>query len=108
MTVATDPDPYFAFPKLVGAPAYARPPRVVPESDRPFDPDDLPIVAEMTDEERAFATGLQSSAILESGPQPGISPAHGSSSGSNGSGGSMPGSRFSLRALTGRRDARPK
>ena len=54
MTVATDSDPYFALPKLYGAPAYARPPRVVPETERPFDPDDLPIVAEMTDEERTF------------------------------------------------------
>ena len=38
-----------ALPKLVGAPAYARPRRdlVIPAS-RPFDPDDLPLVAERT------------------------------------------------------------
>ena len=27
MTVAADPDPYFALPKLYGGPAYVRPPR---------------------------------------------------------------------------------
>jgi hypothetical protein len=54
--VASDSDPYFALPKLYGAPAYARPPRSVDESPRPFDPDDLPIAAEQTAEERAFTT----------------------------------------------------
>lgn len=41
-----------ALPKLYGAPAYARP-TVVPVKpvDRPFDPDDLPIEAELTGEE---------------------------------------------------------
>ena len=50
--MAADPDPYFALPKLYGAPAYARPPRVVEETERPFDPDDLPIAAaRMSDEQ---------------------------------------------------------
>jgi hypothetical protein len=48
MTVAAERDPYYALPKLRGGPAYARPPRVAPESERPFDPDDLPIAAEQT------------------------------------------------------------
>ncbi len=34
---------HVALPKLYGAPAYARPPRVFDESDRPPDPDDLPL-----------------------------------------------------------------
>ncbi len=41
-----------ALPKLFGAPAYARPP-VAPVNpvERPFDPDDLPLEAELTGEE---------------------------------------------------------
>lgn len=58
MTVTADRDPYFAFPKLYGAPAYARPPRVVDDGERPMNPDDLPIVAEQTEEERAAAAAL--------------------------------------------------
>jgi hypothetical protein len=45
-------------PKLYGAPAYARPPAPVAESPRPFDPDDLPITAFQTDEEREWFEGL--------------------------------------------------
>jgi len=43
---------HFAMPRLLGAPAYARPPRVAPPVERPFDPDDLPLEAFRTDEER--------------------------------------------------------
>ena len=53
--MAADPDPYYALPMLRGAPAYARPPRIVAESERPFDPDDLPIAAERIDDEPAIA-----------------------------------------------------
>ena len=49
---------HIALPKLYGAPAYARPAIVVPETPRPFDPDDLPIEAVMTDEERELAATL--------------------------------------------------
>ncbi len=46
---------HIALPKLYGAPAYARPPRpVVSSTPRPFDPDDLPLEAFMTPEERAL------------------------------------------------------
>ena len=46
---------HVALPKLCGAPAYARPPRpVVATTPRPFDPDDLPLEAFMTPEERAL------------------------------------------------------
>jgi hypothetical protein len=34
---------HVALPKLYGAPAYARPPRVFDELERPIDPDDLPL-----------------------------------------------------------------
>ena len=43
---------HVALPKLYGAPAYARPPRHVSETDKPFDPDDLPIEVEQSPEER--------------------------------------------------------
>ncbi len=44
---------HVAFPKLFGAPAYARPPSAAESTERPFDPDDLPLIAELTPEERA-------------------------------------------------------
>ncbi len=49
---------HVALPKLYGAPAYARPAPVVEVTARPFDPDDLPIEAVMTDEEREIAASL--------------------------------------------------
>ena len=49
---------HIALPQLRGQPAYARPPRLVDETPRPLDPDDLPIVAMMTDEERIIAETL--------------------------------------------------
>ena len=49
---------HVALPQLYGAPAYARPPLLVPETERPFDPDELPIVADQTEEEREFAEAL--------------------------------------------------
>ena len=49
---------HVALPRLFGAPAYARPPSVAPSGVRPFDPDDLPIEALQTEEDRAFAATL--------------------------------------------------
>jgi hypothetical protein len=46
---------HVALPQLYGAPAYARPLRIVPPTPRPFDPDDLPITAIQTNEERELA-----------------------------------------------------
>lgn len=98
MTVAADPDPYFALPSLYGAPAYARPPRGVSDTERPFDPDDLPIVAEQTDDERTLAQVLQGGAGFAQD-----APSAGETTGS--SGGAR---RISLRALTGRLGARDR
>jgi hypothetical protein len=52
---------HVALPKLYGAPAYARP-AVTPVApvDRPFDPDELPLEAAQTDEEREVARQLAS------------------------------------------------
>ena len=48
---------HVALPKLVGGPAYARPVVLVQSSERPFDPDALPLVVAMTNEERAILDG---------------------------------------------------
>jgi len=50
---------HVALPKLYGAPAYARPPRPVETVARPIDPDDLPIAAQQTDQERQLAEMLE-------------------------------------------------
>ena len=49
---------HVALPRLYGAPAYARPPSYASTADRPFDPDDLPIEAFQTEDDRAFAATL--------------------------------------------------
>ncbi len=130
--MAADPDPYFALPKLYGAPAYARPPKVAPETERPFDPDDLPIAAAQTDDEPAFTSAPFSSASYRSigsdsllaaaspatpappssspvgfgaASSPGVDPATSTPSASAPVAG---GSRFSLRALTDRLGPRSK
>ena len=87
---------HVALPKLYGAPAYARPAPIVSETPRPFDPDDLPIEAFQTDEEREFASTLPARTWA-----PGGSP-----NGSNGSGnGHQPGlmpKPLSLRRIAGK------
>jgi len=59
-------EPLGALPTLVGAPAYARPPALV-TAPRPFDPDELPLEIDQTDEERAFAAGLPARAFAPGG-----------------------------------------
>jgi hypothetical protein len=122
MTVAAEPDPYYALPKLRGGPAYARPPRVAPESERPFDPDDLPIAAEQTADEGTFTGILFASGSYRSigsdwqlaavTPATSTHPAPAASaSAASGPAASAPGpgaSRFSLRALTDRLGPRQK
>ena len=71
---------HVALPRLYGAPAYARPPSSASTADRPFDPDDLPIEAYQTEEDRAFAATLPARAwapggatvdgVLEAGREP--------------------------------------
>jgi hypothetical protein len=58
---------HVALPKLYGAPAYARPPATAATADRPFDPDDLPIEAFQTEEDRAFAATLPARAWAPGG-----------------------------------------
>ena len=49
---------HVAMPKLMGAPAYARPPRQAEVLPRPVDPDDLPLEAERTPEEQEIAGAI--------------------------------------------------
>jgi hypothetical protein len=58
---------HVALPKLYGAPAYARPAAPVATAPRPFDPDDLPIEADQTDEERELAQNLPARAWAPGG-----------------------------------------
>ena len=51
-------DQHVAHPRLYGAPAYARPPLQVTPTELPIDPDDLPIAAYQTPEEREIAEQL--------------------------------------------------
>lgn len=70
-------DEHVAHPRLYGAPAYARPPMQVTPTELPLDPDDLPIAAYQTPEEREIAEQLLSTPfgvaerkpVAESGPQ---------------------------------------
>jgi hypothetical protein len=79
---------HVALPMLYGAPAYARPATSATKLERPFDPDDLPIQALMTDEERA---------LLEGGPVPVLVPTETETAESR------RGARgFGIRLLTGR------
>lgn len=56
--MSTVDERHVALPKLFGAPAYARPAPTVEPAPRPFDRDELPIEAAMTDEERDIAEGM--------------------------------------------------
>jgi hypothetical protein len=58
---------HIALPKLYGAPAYARPTAPVATTPRPFDPDDLPIEADQTEEERELASTLPARAWAPGG-----------------------------------------
>ena len=53
-----DQQQHVALPQLFGAPAYARPLPPVDLAPRPFDPDALPLLAEMSADERAFVATL--------------------------------------------------
>jgi hypothetical protein len=61
---------HVALPKLYGQPAYARPPRLVSDQERPFDPDELPLAVEMTEEERVVVERLPGELYAASADQP--------------------------------------
>ena len=91
---------HVALPKLYGAPAYARPVPPVAAVPRPLDPDDLPIDAFMSEEERAYAASLPARAWAPGG---GVVASANGKGGHDGPG--SPGLRprqFSLRAIAGK------
>jgi hypothetical protein len=94
--VAID-EQHVALPKLYGAPAYARPAPVVEVTPRPFDPDDLPIEAVQTEEEREIASTLPAYAFA-----PGGSRAKSDKHGRRDDGPSLNPRPLSLRALAGK------
>lgn len=55
-----DPHVHVAMPRLAGLPAYGRPPRPVNPAPRGFDPDDLPLEAYRTDDDRAYLVEVES------------------------------------------------
>lgn len=65
--MAIDEQTHVALPKLQGAPAYARPPRRVAPSPRPFDPDEFPIEAYQTEDERRLIETLPARAYAPGG-----------------------------------------
>jgi hypothetical protein len=87
---------HIALPQLYGAPAYARPPGAPAEIARPFDPDELPIEAFRTDEEREFVSTLPARAFAPGGVH-----VDGGGNEVDGQGG-LEARPFSLRAVAGR------
>jgi hypothetical protein len=90
---------HVALPKLYGAPAYARPARPALVTPRPLDPDDLPIEAVQTPEEREMAASLPAHAYT-----PGVN-GNGNGNGHGPAGDEAPSLQprpLSLRALAGR------
>ena len=58
---------HVALPKLVGGPKYTRPPVPVKLQPRPFDPDEMPIDAFQTEDERDLAGSLPAHAYAAGG-----------------------------------------
>ncbi len=104
---AASPLPHMAMPQLMGAPAYARPPRTVTvDTPRPFDPDDLPLEAFRTQEEHQLAMAYGVGAFSANGSG-GVDPAGhagGDRSGGGASGGAGGGLRGFAARLLGTRD----
>jgi len=87
---------HVALPKLYGAPAYARPQAPIASTPRPFDPDELPLEADRTEDERDLASNLPARAYA-----PGGGDAGGSSAGGGRSSALRPRS-LNLRSIAGK------
>ncbi len=94
-----DEQTHVALPKLYGAPAYARPPAAVATTPRPFDPDDLPIEAFQTEDERDFAATLPARAWAPGGEGLGTAA---SGNGTASMAPTLAGRAFSLRGIAGK------
>ena len=89
---------HIALPKLYGASAYSRPAAPVAVTPRPFDPDDLPIVAQQSDDEREITSTISARAYAADGSLSTAWDASGSSTGAN----RLQPRSLSLRAIAGR------
>jgi hypothetical protein len=69
--IAVSDQYHVAYPKLYGAPAYARPPRPALPDQRPLDPDDMPLEAERTPEEQVLLAGGTEPQAVPAEPRPG-------------------------------------
>jgi hypothetical protein len=87
---------HVALPKLYGAPAYARPPRPAEEQPKPFDPDELPLEAEWTPDERELASRLVGTAYAPTVGNLPLASGHGHGQGA------LEGRPLRLRSLAGR------
>jgi hypothetical protein len=58
---------HVALPRLYGASPTARPAPVAKEAPRPFNPDEMPIAAELTDDERELIEKLPPEAYMPGG-----------------------------------------
>ena len=87
---------HVALPKLYGQPAYARPPRPVDLTPKPFDPDELPLQGYMTEEERMIASASRANGYLT------VDARHGSRESASDHRDSLAARPFRLRSLAGR------
>ena len=92
-----DQQQHVALPKLYGASATGRPAPVVAEAPRPFNPDEMPVAAELTEDERDLIEKLPPEAF-----RPGGGYILGSDDGNRGEGEPRRRMPSFLRALTGR------
>lgn len=58
---------HVALPRLYGASATGRPAPVAKEAPRPFNPDEMPIAADLTDDERDLVEQLPPEAFMPGG-----------------------------------------
>lgn len=58
---------HVALPKLYGAPAYARPPKLATETPRPFDPDEMPLAVYQAEEQHEDAPAFMGQATSGDG-----------------------------------------
>jgi hypothetical protein len=65
--VPKEDEQHVALPKLYGASATGRPAPVVAEAPRPFNPDELPVAAELTEDERDLIEKLPPEAFRPGG-----------------------------------------
>lgn len=92
-----DQQQHVAMPTLYGAPAYARPPAAAIGGVRPFDPDEMPLEAERTEQEREFAATLPARAYRPGGAKIRLTGRPETNRGSE-----LRPRKFSLRAIAGK------